>query len=264
MKITVLVDNHTYIDAYYLGEPSFSCFVEADGKTLLFDTGYSDVFARNAEKMGLNWRDVDAVVLSHGHNDHTGGLEAFLRTPSNKRPALIAHPDAFIRRLDGGLDVGSPVSAETVSGCMNVQLSKQPVWITERLVFLGEIPELFEKRVAVGELPSGESDFVKDDSALAYVGNDGVYIITGCSHSGICNIAAYAKQVTGRDTIAGIIGGFHLFENDAHSQHATEFLSKENIPQLWPCHCTSFCVRAHMSRHMDVREVGVGLTLQWD
>lgn len=74
MKLTVLVDNNTYIDQYYLGEPGVSYFIEDCGIRILFDTGYSDVYVRNAKKMGIDLSELDAVVLSHGHNDHTGGL----------------------------------------------------------------------------------------------------------------------------------------------------------------------------------------------
>jgi 7,8-dihydropterin-6-yl-methyl-4-(beta-D-ribofuranosyl)aminobenzene 5'-phosphate synthase len=71
MKITVLVDNNTMIDRYFQGEPGVSYFIECDDKKYLFDTGYSDIFLRNATKMGINLLALDAVVISHGHNDHT-------------------------------------------------------------------------------------------------------------------------------------------------------------------------------------------------
>lgn len=73
MRLTVLVDNNTYIDEYYLGEPALSYYIEDDEDCILFDTGYSDLYIRNAEKMGLDLSFVSTVVFSHGHNDHTGG-----------------------------------------------------------------------------------------------------------------------------------------------------------------------------------------------
>ena len=77
MKLTVLSDNNTLIDRYLLGEPGFSCLVEAEGKRFLLDTGYFGIFAQNADALGLRWRDVDGVILSHCHDDHTKGLSAF-------------------------------------------------------------------------------------------------------------------------------------------------------------------------------------------
>ena len=75
MKLTVLTDNTTRIDAYYLGEPGVSYYIECDGKHILFDTGYSDVYLRNAKSLHIDMHELDAIVISHGHNDHTGGLE---------------------------------------------------------------------------------------------------------------------------------------------------------------------------------------------
>jgi len=77
MRLTILADNHTIIDRYYLGEPAFSCLLQDGAHTVLFNTGYSDVFLRNAEAMGFDLSKVTDVLLSHWHNDHTGGLSAF-------------------------------------------------------------------------------------------------------------------------------------------------------------------------------------------
>ena len=74
MKLTVLVDNNTFIDEYYFGEPGVSYYIEDGGAKILFDCGYSDVFMANAEKMGIDLGKVDTIVFSHGHNDHTRGF----------------------------------------------------------------------------------------------------------------------------------------------------------------------------------------------
>lgn len=263
MKLTVLTDNHTYIDQYYLGEPAFSCWLEADGKRVLFDTGYSDVFLRNARAMGIPAETADFVVLSHGHNDHTGGLRPLCDALDGHRPALVAHPDVFQIRRDGGLEVGCPVGREELEARFDLRLSREPLWLTEHLVFLGEIPELVQPRTAVGTLADGTPDRCMDDSALAYAGTEGVYIVTGCSHSGVCNIAEFAKQVTGTRRVAGILGGFHLMNRDERSRRTMDYLAGEAIGELWPCHCTSFKVRAEMCRRMELGEVGVGLTREW-
>ena len=75
MKITVLVDNNTYIDRYYLAEPDVSYYLEEEKQRILFDTGYSDVFYKNAQSMDIDLNNLTHVILSHGHNDHSGGLE---------------------------------------------------------------------------------------------------------------------------------------------------------------------------------------------
>ena len=71
MKLTVLVDNNTLIGQYFLAEPGLSFLVESEGYRLLFDTGHSGIFLENAQKMGVSLAELDAVVISHGHHNHT-------------------------------------------------------------------------------------------------------------------------------------------------------------------------------------------------
>ena len=86
MRLTVLMDNNTYIDRYYTGEPAAAYYVEDGERNILFDTGYSGAFIKNAEKMGIDLRNTTDIVISHGHNDHTGGLRAFSGIKFNTRP----------------------------------------------------------------------------------------------------------------------------------------------------------------------------------
>lgn len=78
MKLKVLVDNNTFIDMYYLGEPGVSYYIEDGEDKILFDTGYSDAFIKNAENMNINLNKINKLVISHGHDDHTKGLKYFL------------------------------------------------------------------------------------------------------------------------------------------------------------------------------------------
>ena len=105
-------------------------------------------------------------------------------------------------------------------------------------------------------------DYVMDDSALVYKTELGIYVITGCSHSGICNIIEYAKEVSKEDRVLGIIGGFHLFEVSEQVNKTIDYLKKNNIKHLYPCHCTTFAVRAEIYKIVPLKEVGVGLELE--
>ena len=91
MKLTVLVDNNTFIDEYYLGEPAVSYYIEDGDTKILFDTGYSDVFIQNAEKMNINLNELDKIIISHGHDDHTGGLKYLFEKINNKNIELITY-----------------------------------------------------------------------------------------------------------------------------------------------------------------------------
>lgn len=265
MKLTVLVDNNTYIDQYYCGEPAVSYYIEDGEKRILFDTGYSNVFLRNAEKMGIDLQRVTHVVLSHGHNDHTGGLEPLVRELDVSDMELIAHPNCFLPKRAEGLAVGAPFSREIFAEKLKLRLQKTPYRLSERLTFLGEIPRANDfEGIPVGEQLEGgiwTPDRLLDDTALVYRAKRGLFVITGCSHSGICNIVEYAKQVCGEQRILGILGGFHLFADDERLKKTVDYLASCGVEQMYPCHCVSLIAKARMLEKLPVHEVGVGLGL---
>lgn len=268
LKLTVLADNHTYIDQYYLGEPAVSYYLELEGYRVLFDTGYSDVYLKNAAALGIDLQYLDAVVVSHGHNDHTGGLKYFQALGC--KPKLVGHPEIFTAKRAHGLAIGCPVLKETLAEQFTLALSRTPVELTSGLWFLGEIERsnTFENKRPVGEkLLNGtwQPDFVRDDSALAYKTEAGLVIITGCSHAGICNICEYAKKVTGVEKLRAVIGGFHLPKTAPSEQLAgtLAYLQKQPGLELYPCHCTCFMARAEMYKSLQVHEVGVSMQVAW-
>ena len=264
MKLTVLADNNTYIDKYYLGEPALSFYIEDGEEKILFDCGYSDVFLRNAERMGTTLAEVKTVVLSHGHDDHTGGLPHLKRVLPHAR--LVGHPDVLSEKLYAdGRNAGSLLRTEELG--YTLSLAKEPQKISKHLTFLGEIPQMndFEIRTQFGFRRSGDElvpDYVPDDSALVYETKDSLYIITGCSHAGICNIAEYAVSLF-KKKIAGIIGGFHLRQMDERAEKTIAYLEGLGLSELYPCHCTSFAVRSAMHQKIPVAEVGVGMKIEW-
>ncbi len=152
MKLTVLMDNNTYIDQYYLGEPAVSYLIEDGERTILFDAGYSGAFIENAERMKIDLGRVTDIVLSHGHIDHT---EAFPRSLSGfiSPCGLRAHPNAFLPKQYEGLSAGSPISLCGLPDRVERWLTAKAVSISERVRFLGEIPCVypFEENRAVGE-----------------------------------------------------------------------------------------------------------------
>lgn len=134
--------------------------------------------------------------------------------------------------------------------------------------FLGGIPQLneFEQRKVIGRQRINNKlvdDYVLDDTAITYKSENGIYIITGCSHSGICNIIEYAKKVCNDDIALGVIGGFHLFNINEQLEKTIEYLNSNKLLELYPCHCTSFSVRAEMYKTLSIKEIGVGLDLEW-
>lgn len=267
MKITILVDNNTFIDRYYYGEPAVSYYIETEGKNILFDTGYSDVLLRNADLMGIDLKGVDEIVISHSHNDHTRGLQFLNEAMDLSNVELTAHPDCFIRKYCDGLYIGPPYVGDEIENIVKFRPSAGVKKITERLLFLGEIPRTndFENQTPIGVAEVDGSlvdDYNRDDSALVYKSEDGIFVITGCSHSGICNIVEYAKQVCGEERILGVLGGFHLFEDDAQLKRTIAYMESNQVQMLYPCHCVSLRARAKMMERLPVTETGVGMVVE--
>lgn len=267
MNLRILCDNNTYIDQYFLGEPAFSCYIEEGDARILLDVGYSDVFLRNAGKMGIDLSGLTHVVLSHGHNDHTGGLTPFIERKVAPQAQLIAHPDCFVGKYYEGEYIGAPYDLEQMLYLADCRLSKEPVRLTERLWFLGEIPRVlpFEPRTVIGQrerMGQWEEDDLLDDTALVYRSDEGLFIITGCAHSGICNIIEQAKAVCGDERIIGVLGGFHLFEDDDRAAATAEYFARHHIPEIYPCHCVSLKVKHRLMQQLNIHEVDVGMALE--
>jgi len=279
MKLTVLVDNNTFIDLYLIGEPAVSFYIETEGRKILFDAGYSDAFLTNAQQLGIDLADIDMVVLSHGHLDHTWGLESLVRMLAEKRslardvktPTLVAHPDVFASRyFKKDPEIGSLLKEDTLSLFFDLQLSATPVQLTSKLTFLGEIERVndFEANRGIGMLRLGNGgeipDLIVDDTALAFQADAGLVVITGCSHSGICNILEYAKKVTGECRIVDVIGGFHLLNPSAQQMQGTiDYFRQNPSKQLHACHCTDLPSKIQLATIADLKEVGAGLRLNY-
>ena len=278
MKLTVLVDNNTLTDQSFLGESALSHFIQAEGKRILLDVGYSDVFVTNAGKLHIDLLDVDFVVLSHGHVDHTWGLVPLVRLHTEalmdklpvRKPTLVAHPLALLpKTLENLPEIGSLLAEDKLSGFFDVRLSREPIWLTERLVFLGEIKRSndFEAKKPLGktvENGAEKDDFLLDDSALAYKSPEGPVIVTGCSHSGICNIVEQAREVCGEDRVVYIVGGLHLLDPSAEQLQGTlDYLQALRPGSMHAGHCTDLRSKIALSRVVELKEVGVGLTLEY-
>ncbi|MFA5352448.1 MAG: MBL fold metallo-hydrolase [Candidatus Gracilibacteria bacterium] len=235
MKITTL---HTELSCFQEANSGFSLLIEVAGKRILFDLSYRNDIYKNAEKAGISLGNIDYIVLSHSHIDHTEGLRFFDFAQAKN---LLAHPDCFKDVYHGGNFIGCALKVDYLKRKTNVILSKEPYWIEkDKVVFLGEIPRKnnFEAQNPVGNLQSGEADFVLEDSAIAIKTKQGIVIITGCSHSGICNIIEYAKVVCGENKIHSIIGGFHLFE-DALIEKTIAYLKTQDVGSIYAAHCCS-------------------------
>lgn len=253
LKIHVLCDN--VAGRWFRAEHGLSFLIEAD-ETLLFDTGSSDLITYNAKILGIDLNKIKTVVLSHGHDDHTGGLALL----SDAR--LICHPDSFLKRFrkSNNSQLGIKWSEAEIRAKFDLLMSTDPVRLSERIWFLGEIPRLndFESKKTAFRKEDFTDDFVMDDSGLAIETANGLVIVSGCAHSGICNMIAHARRVTGIENIRAVIGGFHLQDNEALTDRTIDWMKTNKVSEVMPCHCTSLQAQAAMLKHYKFRQIKSG------
>lgn len=234
MIISVLTDNKP--GENISAEHGLSYLVEHDGKRLLFDTGQSNLFLKNARLMGIEMKNINTIVLSHGHFDHGDGLQYLAGGD------LICHPGCFIKRYRKSdySYIGLNNSKEELSRKFKLMISSGFYHISDKIVFLGEIPRLtsFESKHTTFVLEGGNPDFVMDDSGIAILSEKGLFVITGCGHAGIVNTIEHAKKITGENKIYGVMGGFHLKKADLQTKETIHYLQVNNVKHVYPSHCT--------------------------
>jgi 7,8-dihydropterin-6-yl-methyl-4-(beta-D-ribofuranosyl)aminobenzene 5'-phosphate synthase len=234
MKVTVLSESKAIPAA--IPEHGLSYLIEEDGNQFLFDTGASDIFLKNARTMGIDPGKIQMVILSHGHYDHGDGLQYL------ERKTLLCHPGCFVKRVgkQGSEPLGLALSRGEIEEKYTLILSREPYQLSEHLIFLGEIPRKndFESRVTPYRLEDGGDDFILDDSGLACMTPKGLVVISGCAHSGICNMVEYAMEITGSRRVEAVMGGFHLKQVDDRTQRTIKGLRQMQVNRVLPSHCT--------------------------
>ncbi|HEX8802685.1 MAG TPA: MBL fold metallo-hydrolase, partial [Acidimicrobiales bacterium] len=210
-------------------EHGFSMLVtveRGDRRThVVFDTGMTpDGMAGNMRRLGVDAGDVEVVVLSHGHFDHTTGLDGFVRAVGRPNVPVVVHPWLWARRrinIPGIEPVEIPtMSRRALEGAgFEVVERREPSLLFDRSVLItGEVPRTtgFETGLPFHEAHhhghGWEPDpLILDDQALVvHVRGAGLVVLTGCGHAGIVNIVRHARRLTGVDDVHAVVGGFHL------------------------------------------------------
>lgn len=258
MIIKTLVENTTIADAFE-AEHGLSLYIETKKHKLLFDLGASELFAENAEKMGVDLSAVDAVFISHGHADHGGGLETFLKV--NTKAKIYLNAKAFEKHY-----------SNRPSGIANIGLNSA-LLPNERFVFVGntfkidEELELFSNVTGSRLNPSGnetllmEKDavLVPDDFAheqnLIIKENGETLLIAGCAHRGIVNIVEHYNAMK-NSYPSHVIGGFHLYNRSKKKSENPEVIEQIGAFLLTTgsnyhtCHCTGLESYNHLKEIM--------------
>ncbi|MBM3167333.1 MAG: MBL fold metallo-hydrolase, partial [Chloroflexi bacterium] len=196
VKLTTLSEN-TAGRVGLLAEWGLSVLVEVDGYKVLLDTGLGISTFYNAAVMGIDLSQIDKIVLSHGHRDHTGGLRHVLQA-SRKQMDIIAHPDIWTSKYSRTFGkqeqyAGIPHTREALEDLgARFKLTQEPVWVADNIVTTGEIPlqteyEKIDAELYVKEDEQLVPDPLKDDLALIIKSPDGLVVVLGCGHRGIMN-----------------------------------------------------------------------------
>ncbi|MCD6548883.1 MAG: MBL fold metallo-hydrolase [Thermodesulfobacterium sp.] len=254
MKITVLIENSVgvLIPTGLCGEHGLSLWIEHEGHKILFDTGQTGKVVENALRLGINLKEANAIILSHGHYDHTGGLKAVLEF-IEKPIDIYAHKDVFSLHYASPVDryIGIPFRKEELEGLgANFRWIKEPTEIFSNIWVSGEVPrkttfEKIDERLYIKENDKKFPDPILDDISLFIKTDKGLFIILGCAHSGVVNIIEHAKKVTKEDRIYAIIGGTHLSSAAGLQLEETlVYLARLNLGLIATNHCTGLNVAA--------------------
>ena len=269
-----------------IAEHGFSVMLklEIKGKVhgLLFDSGLSPlVAAHNADVLGLDLFYCEAVISSHGHVDHTGGLLNIRKKMNAKQTIpLLLHEHAFRKRLvkfQDGRTVSLPAPNRSIlnqAGYNIVEKQSPSLWIEDSILVSGEIPRTndFEKGFPnhYSEIDGKmENDpLIKDDQAIVLnIKDKGLVVITGCGHAGIINTLRYAKELTGEDRIFALIGGMHLTGGIFESiiPRTIDELERLKPRFLIPCHCSGLKAVNEIARNMSTAFIqnSVGTTYKF-
>ena len=237
MKWTVLSDNRTQNPSLET-EHGLSILLETEHRRILLDTGASDVFIRNAERLNIDLSIVDYVFISHGHSDHAGGLRHLMKI--NDKAQVVVSPDAVSGKFYSKRQYLHSIT------------TKWPEIMQERMVFVNDSCKMADDLHVIAHIPQtypmpkgNQHLFVQNANGI-YVNDDfrhelALYtdglLFTGCAHSGLENILAACPY-----PVHKVVGGFHLLDGMESEKELTELAKRlrEAYPstQFYTSHCT--------------------------
>ena len=249
MKFTVLCDNSAATASSVIAEHGFACYLESEAGNYLFDTGQGLGIVHNSMVLKKDLSKVKAIMLSHGHYDHTGGLAKALQIVGERD--VYAHPDIFAKKCKEtqGKEkyVGIPFNRAYLESLgANFRLNTQFMEIGRKIYLTGEVPRLSDFEKGAENLftytDTGEKiqpDPIKDDLSVIVDSDRGLIIVFGCAHAGMINIINHAVKSLNKNKIYAVMGGTHLMaSSDAQFTETLKMINEYEIEHVGVSHCT--------------------------
>lgn len=262
IKATVLCENCVFFHAGAIAEHGWSVYLETDQGNFLFDTGQGKGIINNAHYFHKDLSNLQGIIISHHHHDHTGGLLQVLEYTGKVK--VYSHPELFKNSYNvrDGVEknIGIPFRREILESrgaefIFNTDFTE----IVPGLLLSGEIPrktsfETGDTKLLLKNEKGYIQDIVADDQTLIANTEKGLVIVLGCSHSGIVNIVNYAIAKTGQQHIYAIFGGTHLDRaSETTKSKSIEALKQFDIEKIGTSHCTGLEASMHLFQEFGKR-----------
>ena len=253
-----------------VAEHGFAALVTATSgntsESLLFDAGLSkNGLIHNMDVLEIRPKELHAIVLSHGHADHTQGLMGMLERVGSRKMPLLLHPDAFLERklrFPDGHEINLPPPDRRLLSQDGIELIEErgPSYLLSGLVLVtGQIHRAtpFEQGfpihyARIADQWQQDPSIHDDQAVVLHVKNKGLVILTGCGHAGAINTIRYAQELTGVQKVYAVIGGLHLtgalFERIIPPTIAA--LKELNPALIVPAHCTGWKATHAIAREL--------------
>ncbi len=249
LRITTLIENMPDEEGKLIAEHGLSLHIEFDDKRILFDTGQTGDFVKNAEPLGIDLKALDDIIISHGHYDHSGGVMTLLSEMEKPLPFYVGegffapkykHLSDGTYRYNGNPFTEQELRDRKVDLCM---VTEDVTYLTERILLFKNFPVVcgFERKNEKFVLPDGDKytvDAFGEEVALGLRTSKGLVLIVGCSHVGICNILQAVRSRV-EEPIYAMLGGTHLMEADEDRlQKTMEVFRRFGVQCVAVSHCT--------------------------
>jgi len=247
-ECTVLCENSVAGSLGFIGEHGWAVHINTGERKILFDTGQGLGLIHNAKLLKVDLQDLDAIVISHGHYDHTSGLPDVLHQTGAKD--IYMHPYGFNNRYwvkdEECREIGIRYKKEYLE---SLGATFKPITelteIFENIFLTGEVPRVssFEKPDPFMKLKTADGGWIQDelldDQSLIIRSNNGLVIILGCAHAGLINILTHVKKNFPDEKLHAVFGGTHLgFADDSQFDATVQALREYNIQKIGASHCT--------------------------